>query len=70
MRILSVGAQGATAAFCTIANRRRFFDAIVVADQDLTRAQYAIKAGDDRFDAVHLESSRVADLAGRVPTDQ
>ncbi len=64
MRILSVGAEGATAAFCTIANRRGFFDAVVVADHDLTRAENAIKSGDDRFEAVELESTQVDDLVG------
>src|SRR5262245_1395609 len=66
MRILSVGAEGATAAFCTIANRRGFVDAIVVADQDLERAEQAIKTGDDRFDAVQLESSDVDGLVGLI----
>jgi saccharopine dehydrogenase (NAD+, L-lysine forming) len=66
MRILSVGGEGATAAFCTIANRRGFFDAVVVADHDLARAERAIKAGDDRFDAVQLESSSVEDLVALV----
>src|SRR5262245_12353084 len=66
MRILSVGAEGATAAFCTIANRRGFFDAIVVADQDLDRAEQAIKTADDWFASVHLESSDVDGLVGLI----
>ena len=38
MRILLVGAGGVGSAFCAIAARRDFFEAVVVADYDGARA--------------------------------
>jgi saccharopine dehydrogenase-like NADP-dependent oxidoreductase len=66
MRILLVGAGGVGAAFTAIAKRRDFFEALVVADYDLARAERA--AADDRFVAARVDASdpaAVTDLARR-----
>jgi saccharopine dehydrogenase-like NADP-dependent oxidoreductase len=56
MRILLVGAGGVGAAFTAIAARRDFFEAIVVADYDPTRAERAATA-DDRYVAAQVDAS-------------
>ena len=59
MRVLLVGAGGVGAAFCSIAARRNFFEAVVVADYDLGRAEKAA-ADDGRFMAAQLDASDAA----------
>ena len=61
MRILLVGAGGVGAAFAAIAARRDFFEAIVVADYDLARAERAA-AADDRFVAAQVDASDAASV--------
>ncbi|WP_418063334.1 saccharopine dehydrogenase family protein [Pimelobacter simplex] len=56
MRILLVGAGGVGGAFAAIAARRDFFEAIVVADYDLARAERAA-AVDARFTAAQVDAS-------------
>src|SRR3954467_8370759 len=56
MRILLVGAGGVGSAFCAIAARRDFFEVIVIADYDESRAEKA--AGqDDRYVAAQVDAS-------------
>jgi saccharopine dehydrogenase-like NADP-dependent oxidoreductase len=59
MRILVVGAGGVGSAAVGIAARRDFFDAMVVADQDVGRAQRAVEryVGDGRFVAAQVDAS-------------
>ncbi len=58
MRILLVGAGGVGAAFTAIAARRDFFEACVVADRDVARAEKAVSSlTDDRFMAAHVDAS-------------
>ncbi len=61
MRILLIGAGGVGAAFTAIARRRDFFEAVVVADHDLGRAERAA-AGDDRFTAARVDASDAASV--------
>ncbi|WP_377322435.1 saccharopine dehydrogenase family protein [Pimelobacter simplex] len=56
MRILLVGAGGVGGAFAAIAARRDFFEAIVVADYDLARAERAASV-DARFTAAQIDAS-------------
>ncbi len=56
MRILLVGAGGVGGAFAAIAARRDFFEAVVVADYDLVRAEKAASA-DPRFEAAQVDAS-------------
>ncbi len=64
MRILLVGAGGVGAAFTAIAARRDFFEAVVVSDYDLARAERAVAALDDpRFVAAQLDASSADDVA-------
>ncbi|MGO4255218.1 saccharopine dehydrogenase family protein [Marmoricola sp. RAF53] len=56
MRILLVGAGGVGGAFTAIAARRDFYEAIVVADYDLARAEKAA-AADGRFVAAQVDAS-------------
>jgi saccharopine dehydrogenase (NAD+, L-lysine-forming) len=63
MRILLVGAGGVGSAAVAIAARRPFFDAMVVADYDLARAQRAIADADDRFTATRIDASSAAEVA-------
>ena len=48
MRILLVGSGGVGDAFARIAARRTFFEAVVVADYDLARAERTVAAVDRR----------------------
>ena len=59
MRILLVGAGGVGSAAVGIAARRAFFEAMVVADYDESRAERALRrhAGDARFTAAHVDAS-------------
>ena len=62
MRILLVGAGGVGAAFAAIAARRDFFDAMVVADYDLARAERAA-AIDPRYVAAQVDASDAGSVA-------
>jgi len=58
VRILLVGAGGVGGAITGIAARRRFFDAMVVADYDESKAQRAAdRTGDKRFSAIKIDAS-------------
>jgi saccharopine dehydrogenase (NAD+, L-lysine-forming) len=58
MRILLVGAGGVGGAIAAIAARRGFFEAMVVADFDLGRAeQVAAAAADPRLSAIRLDAT-------------
>ncbi|MFK4225854.1 saccharopine dehydrogenase family protein [Streptomyces sp. NPDC019890] len=59
MRVLLVGAGGVGTAITRIAARRSFFDHVVVADYDLSRAQAAVAAlePDGRFSAEQIDAS-------------
>ncbi|MER7205421.1 saccharopine dehydrogenase C-terminal domain-containing protein [Streptosporangium sp. NPDC000239] len=58
MRILLVGAGGVGSAVVPIAARRDFFEHIVVADSQQSRATAAVaRAGDPRFSAITLDAS-------------
>jgi saccharopine dehydrogenase-like NADP-dependent oxidoreductase len=56
MRILLVGAGAVGSAIVAIAERRDFFEAFVVADYDLGRAEAAV-GGRERFQAARLDAS-------------
>jgi saccharopine dehydrogenase (NAD+, L-lysine-forming) len=59
MRILLVGAGGVGSAAVGIAARRNFFEAMVVADYDVRRAERAVErhAEDGRFTAAQVDAS-------------
>src|SRR5690242_8908493 len=58
MRILLVGAGGVGGAITGIAARRAFFEAMVVADYDVVRAEKAVAALDDpRFTAARVDAA-------------
>jgi saccharopine dehydrogenase-like NADP-dependent oxidoreductase len=67
MRVLCVGAGGVGSSAALIAARRDFFDAFVVADYDLARAEALVaRLGDPRFVAAQVDASdahAVANLA-------
>ncbi len=62
MRILLVGAGGVGGAFAAIAARRDFYDAIVIADYDESRAQRAA-AVDPRFSSARVDASDAESVA-------
>jgi saccharopine dehydrogenase (NAD+, L-lysine-forming) len=66
MRILVIGAGGVGSAFVPTALRRDFFEQLVVADYDATRAEaIAKRANDPRVEAAFLDASNrglIADL--------
>jgi saccharopine dehydrogenase (NAD+, L-lysine-forming) len=63
MRILVVGAGGVGEAVAAIAARRSFFDAITIADVDLSRATYvAGRFADPRYAATTVDASSAADV--------
>jgi saccharopine dehydrogenase (NAD+, L-lysine forming) len=61
MRVLVLGAGGVGSAVVGIAARRQFFEAMVVADYDVRRAEAAVAgvAADGRFSAVQVDASSV-----------
>src|SRR6478672_665280 len=61
MRILLVGAGGVGGAFAAIAQRRDFYETLVIADYDLARAERA--AIDDRFVAARVDASSASSIA-------
>ena len=64
MRVLMVGSGGVGGSAAMIAARRDFFDAWVVADYDLTRAEALVAAiGDGRFSAVQVDASDAEAIA-------
>jgi saccharopine dehydrogenase (NAD+, L-lysine-forming) len=64
VRILLVGAGGVGAAFVSIARRRQFFEACLVADYDEARAEKAVvAAADARFTAARVDASDAASIA-------
>ena len=65
MRILLVGAGGVGGAFTAIAARRDFYEAVVVADYDLVRAEKAA-AVDPRFEAARVDASDAASVRALV----
>ncbi len=69
MRILLVGAGGVGAAFAAIAARRDFFEHIVVADYDETRAEKAA-AADKRFSSAQVDASNASSVEALVREHQ
>jgi saccharopine dehydrogenase-like NADP-dependent oxidoreductase len=65
VRILLVGAGGVGSAFAAIAARRDFFEAIVIADYDLARAETAA-AADERYAAAQVDASSVESVEALV----
>jgi saccharopine dehydrogenase-like NADP-dependent oxidoreductase len=63
MRILLVGAGGVGAAAASIAARRDFFTAFVVADYSLDRAVRAVSELDDRFTAAQVDAASAEQVA-------
>jgi saccharopine dehydrogenase (NAD+, L-lysine-forming) len=64
VRVLVIGAGGVGAAAATVAARRDFFERMVLADVDASRAQAAVdRAGDPRFAAAAVDASDPAAIA-------
>src|SRR3954469_7160739 len=63
MRILLVGAGGVGAAAASIAARRDFFTAFVVADYSLDRAERAVAGLDRRFTAAYVDAASAFEVA-------
>jgi len=72
VRILLVGAGGVGDAIARIAARRAFFDALVITDYDLSRAERTLAAvqerhpGDERFSADRVDASSAGAVADAV----
>jgi saccharopine dehydrogenase-like NADP-dependent oxidoreductase len=64
MRILLVGAGGVGGAFAAIAQRRKFYETLVIADYELARAERA--AIDPRFVAARVDASSASSVADLV----
>jgi saccharopine dehydrogenase (NAD+, L-lysine forming) len=62
VRVLLVGAGGVGSAAVGIAARRRFFDAMVVADYDRDRAARAVAGADTRFTATRVDASSASEI--------
>jgi saccharopine dehydrogenase (NAD+, L-lysine forming) len=64
MRILVVGAGGVGSSVVPIAAKRDFFEAMVVADYDATRAERTVarQGGDPRFIAARVDASSAKDV--------
>jgi len=65
MRVLVIGAGGVGSAVVGIAARRDFFEAMVVADYDVRRAERAVSShsGDARFRAAQVDASSAEAVA-------
>jgi len=69
MRILLVGSGGVGSAFASIAARRDFFSALVVADIDEGRAKSVVdRLGDARLVSARVDASDRASVADRIRT--
>ena len=67
MKILVVGAGGVGAAFAAIASRRSFFEQLVLADIDVSRAQRTVdRLGDPRVTAISLDASDATSVAAAI----
>jgi saccharopine dehydrogenase-like NADP-dependent oxidoreductase len=68
VRVLVLGAGGVGSAVVSIATRRDFFEAMVVADYDQARAERAVAsvASDGRFSATRIDASKAADVAEAI----
>jgi len=64
MRVLVIGAGGVGAAAASVAQRRDFFERLVLADVDAARAQAAAdRTGDSRFAGAAVDASDAASIA-------
>ena len=64
MRVLVIGTGGVGSAVARIAARRDFFDAMVLADYDLSRAERTVEAvGDKRLQAARIDARDEAAVA-------
>jgi len=65
VRVLVMGAGGVGSAVVSIAARRDFFEAMVVADYDQARAERAVSTigGDRRFSAARIDASDAGEVA-------
>jgi saccharopine dehydrogenase-like NADP-dependent oxidoreductase len=76
MRIVLVGSGGVGDAFARIAARRDFFEQLVVADYDLSRAERTVAAvqerhpGERRFVAAQVDASDAESVANLVREHQ
>ena len=71
MRVLVIGAGGVGAAAASVAARRDFFERMVLADVDATRAQAAAdRTGDSRFAAAAVDASDPAAIAALARTER
>ncbi len=67
MRILVIGAGGVGSAFVPTALRRSFFDHIVVADYDVSRAETVVaRAADPRVSAARVDASSADEVAALI----
>jgi saccharopine dehydrogenase (NAD+, L-lysine-forming) len=67
MRILVIGVGGVGSAVAPIAARREFFEHMVLADYDVTRAERAVAAlADPRFSAAHVDASDAGAVAALI----
>jgi saccharopine dehydrogenase (NAD+, L-lysine forming) len=68
LRVLVLGAGGVGSAVVSIATRRAFFEAMVIADYDQARAERAVAsvAGDSRFSAARIDASNATDVAAAI----
>src|SRR5262249_59432474 len=68
MNILVIGSGGVGTAFARIAQRRDFFDRIVLADRDISRATATVEALEepDRFDAAYADATDGDALAALI----
>ena len=72
MRVLLIGAGGVGAAFARIAARRRSFEAVVVADYDLARAERVAQSAGTGFSAARVDAadeSAILELIGHARCD-
>src|SRR6188474_1519396 len=70
MRILVVGSGGVGSAFAPIAARRNFFEHVVFADHDETKAARVVdRYGDDRYSAARVDASDAAAVAELARTN-
>ncbi len=68
MNILVIGSGGVGTAFARIAQRRDFFDRIILGDLDVGRATASVESlGEpDRFDATRIDATDTASLAALI----
>ncbi|MFZ0668429.1 MAG: saccharopine dehydrogenase C-terminal domain-containing protein [Acidimicrobiales bacterium] len=70
MRVLLVGAGGVGTAFAKIAAKHNSFEHLVIADNQVSRAQRAVQGSSDKYVAAELDASNEKEIVDLIETER